>query len=74
MSQNLKTETAMSDEIKNEPVAEAKPAEELSVEELNKVNGGGILSDIITAVTGAGGNVVSPRDASTGLPSGKRIY
>ena len=66
----------MSDEIKQEPFVEAKSAGELSPDELDKVNGGGMFTDIITAVTGTGvssGTIVSPRDASTGLSTGKRL-
>jgi hypothetical protein len=60
----------MSDENQKETVVDSKATEELSPEELNKVNGGGMLADIVERVVG--GTTVSPRDASGGLPTGKR--
>jgi hypothetical protein len=65
----------MSDENQKEPVVDSKPTEELSPDELNKVNGGGILTDVIGQVVEVvGGTTVSPRDASKGIPTGKRMY
>jgi len=61
----------MSGENQKETVVDSKATEELSPEELNKVSGGGILKDIVDQV--GGGTTVSPRDASQGLPTGKRM-
>lgn len=51
----------MSDENQKETVVDSKATEELSPEELNKVNGGD-------------STIISPRDAAQGLPTGKRMY
>lgn len=65
-------ELAMSDENQKKPVVDSKPTEELAPEELNKVNGGSILTDIIGQVVEVvGGTTVSPRDASKGHSDGK---
>jgi len=56
----------MSDENQKEPVVDSKPTEELSPEELNKVNGGSIGQAV-------SGTTVSPRDASQGIATGKRM-
>jgi hypothetical protein len=61
----------MSDENQKEPIVDSKPAEELSPEELNKVNGGTILKDIVDQAVG--GTTVGPRDPAQGLPTGKRM-
>jgi hypothetical protein len=66
------------DEIQQEAVADVKPNEELSPEELSKVDAGSIFPSIMTAVTEAPGivvtgNIVSPRDAAAGLATGKRM-
>lgn len=70
----------MSDEIKQkaEAVANVEPNEELAPEELSKVNAGSIFPSITTAVTEAPGivvtgTIVGPRDASSGLSTGKRL-
>jgi hypothetical protein len=67
----------MSDEIKQEPVEEVKVAEELSAEELDKANGGSMYSTLLSIATGTvvpdPDGPVSPRDASGGLPTGKRM-
>jgi hypothetical protein len=63
----------MSDENQKELVVDSKPTEELSPEELNKVNGGSILTEIIGQVVEVvGGTPVSPRDVANGIATGKR--
>jgi hypothetical protein len=62
----------MSDENQKEPVVDSKPTEELAPEELNKVNGGNIVTDIIGQVVDVvGGTIVSPRDASRMISADK---
>jgi hypothetical protein len=67
-------EDSLSDENQKEPVVDSKPTEELSPEELNKVNGGSIVTEIIGQVVElVGGTTVSPRDAANGIATGKRM-
>jgi hypothetical protein len=67
-------EDSLSDENQKEPVVDSKPTEELSLEELNKVNGGSIVTEIVGQVVElVGGTTVSPRDAANGIATGKRM-
>lgn len=65
----------MSDELQKDPAIDSNATQELSPEELNKVNGGSIASVIQNALNEAktAGTIVAPRDAAGGIPTGQRL-